>query len=129
LQNRRISNFTGTAFQVARFMTLLAQRRLIGSTDMINVMTATSGGIGSYVREGLRHAQPPRSFSSVHSKVGIGDDDFNHDCAIVRIERGGDPTRTISYVSVALGSARGKARADLRKLAVGFHDCTVARHP
>jgi hypothetical protein len=30
---------------------------------------------------------------------------------------------------VALGEHPGRARADLHKMVVRFHDCVVARHP
>jgi hypothetical protein len=137
LQRRKVTNFGGTAFQVARLMTLLAQGRLVdkdSSREMISIMTGVAG-IGSYIRGGLAGAAPPRAFTSIASKIGCGDEvpppacGFPHDCAIVRIDRGGDPARTIRYVVVALGGRPNIARADLRKLVVRFHDCVVARHP
>jgi len=96
--------------------------------EMVNLMTGVSG-IGSYVRGGLANATPPRVTTSIASKIGYGDDRFSHDCAIVRINRGSDPTRTIRYVVVALGSPPSQARTDLRGMVVRFHDCVVARHP
>ena len=137
LQRRKVTNFAGTAFQVARLMTLLAQGRLVdkdSSREMISIMTGVAG-IGSYIRGGLAGAAPPRAFTSIASKIGCGDElpppacGFTHDCAIVRIDRGGDPGRTIRYVVVALGGRPNVARADLRKLVVRFHDCVIARHP
>jgi hypothetical protein len=131
LQGRATSNFTGTSFQVGRFMTLLAKEELIdaySSTDMISILNGASG-IGSYIKRGLELATPPRSFGVVKSKIGFGDDGFSHDCAIVTVDRGGDPMKKLTYVSVVLGSPPDKGRTDLRKLAVGYHDCIVARHP
>jgi hypothetical protein len=124
LQGRRVSNFTGTAFQVARFMTLLAQGRLVdraSSIDMLRMMTG-----GSYIGEGLSQADPQRDYSSARSKLGAGNDLSYHDCAIIRVDRDADPKKTIRYVSVVLGSLR--TRAHLHKLAIGFHDCIVALH-
>lgn len=131
LQKRSVTNFAGTAMQVARFMTLLAQGNLIDSascSDMISMMTGEDG-IGSYIKVGLQSATPPRAVSSVASKIGYGDDRFSHDCGIVRVERGGDPAKMIRYISVVLGSPPEKGRADLSKLVVGYHDCIVSRHP
>lgn len=124
LQRRPVSNFTGTAFQVARFMTLLAQGRLVdpaSSTAMITILTGANG-IGSFIQEGLAGATPP--VSSIKSKIGFGNDRFSHDCAIVQP----DPARTIRYVVVALGGHPNR-RADLHKMVVRFHDCVLARHP
>ena len=125
LQGRPASNFTGTAFQVARLMTLLAQGRLIdpaSSTAMITILTGANG-IGSYIKGGLPVALRP--VSSIKSKIGFGNDSFSHDCAIVHP----DPARTIRYVVVALGGHPNRAKADLRKMVVRFHGCVVARHP
>jgi hypothetical protein len=69
------------------------------------------------------------AFSAITSKIGFGDDRFSHDCAIVRVDRVGDPAKTLRYVTVTLGSHPVKARSNLGKLAVGFHDCVTARHP
>lgn len=137
LQRRKVTNFGGTAFQVARLLTLLAQERLVdkeSSREMLSIMTGVAG-IGSYVRGALAGAAPPRPFSAIASKIGCGDEvrppgcGFTHDCAIVRVDRGGDPARTIRYVVVALGGHPNQARADLRKMVLRFHDCVVARHP
>jgi hypothetical protein len=127
LQGRRLTNFAGTAFEVARLMMFIAR-----SPEMVSLMTGAQG-IGSYVRGALAGATPPRPFSGIASKIGCGDErspcGFSHDCAIVRINRGADPARTIRYVVVALGSDPDKARADLRNMVVRFHDCVIARHP
>jgi Beta-lactamase enzyme family len=137
LQRRKVTNFAGTAFQVARLLTLLAQGRLVdkdSSRDMISIMTGVAG-IGSYIRGGLVNATPPRAFSAIASKIGCGDEvpppacGFTHDCAIVRLDRGADPATAIRYVVVALGGHPNQAKADLRKMAVRFHDCVAARHP
>lgn len=131
LQKRPVTNFAGTAMQVARFMTLLAQGNLVNAascSDMISMMTGEDG-IGSYIKGGLQSATPPRDVSSVASKIGYGNDRVSHDCGIVRVERGGDPAKMIRYISVVLGSPPEKNRADLDKLVVGYHDCIVSRHP
>ena len=129
LQARRVTNFGGNALQVARMMMFIAR-----SPEMISLMTGVDG-IGSYIREGLAGASPARAFTAIASKIGCGDEvpapacGFSHDCAIVRIDRGGDPAKTIRYMVVALGEPPGRARADLHKMVVRFHDCVVARHP
>ena len=137
LQRRNVTNFAGTAFQVARLLTLLAQGRLVdkdSSTAMLRLMTGVAG-IGSYIRGGLAGAVPPRAFTAIASKIGCGDEvpppacGFTHDCAIVRVDRGADPARTMHYVVVALGGHPNQAKADLRTMVVRLHDCVVARHP
>ena len=137
LQGREVTNFAGTAFQVARLLTLLAQGRLVdkdSSAAMLGLMTGVAG-IGSYIRGALAGAAPPRTFTAIASKIGCGDEvpppacGFSHDCAIVRVNRGADPARAIHYVVVALGSQPDQSRADLRTMVVRFHDCVVARHP
>jgi hypothetical protein len=123
-QGRRVSNFTGTACQVARFMTLLAQGRLVdraSSADMLRMMTG-----GSYIGEALWQAKPRRDYSWTRAKLGLGNDLSYHDCAIIRVDRDADPKKVVRYVSVVLGSLR--TRAHLHKLAVGFHDCIVGLH-
>jgi hypothetical protein len=129
LQRRKVTNFAGNAFQVARLMTFIARR-----PEMISLMTGAAG-IGSYIRNGLVGATPPRAFTAIASKIGCGDEvpppacGFSHDCAIVRIDRAGGSARTMRYVVVALGGHPNQARADLHKMVVRFHDCVVARHP
>ena len=131
LQKRTVTNFAGTAFQVARMLTLLAQGRLVNRdscTEMLGIMTGVAG-IGSYIRGGLTGAVPPRAFTTIASKIGCGDEvpppacGFTHDCAIVRVNA------TTRYVVVALGGHPTQGKADLRKMAVAFHDCVVGRHP
>jgi hypothetical protein len=137
LQRRKVTNFGGTAFQVGRLLTLLGQGRLVdrdSSTAMLGLMTGNRG-IGSYILGGLAGASPPRAVSVIASKIGCGDEvpppacGFTHDAAVVRVDRGADPARTIRYVAVALGGNPDSGRADLRKMAVRFHDCVIVRHP
>jgi hypothetical protein len=125
LQNRTKSNMMGTALQVVRFMTALAQGKLTdatSSTNMISIATGASG-IGSYVQGALASASPRRSFSSVVSKIGYGDDSFSHDCAIVTAS-----TPAIRYSVAILGSPPSKGRSDFDQLEVAFHDYIVSRH-
>jgi hypothetical protein len=130
-QNRSKSNFTGTAFQVARFLTLLTQGKLVDSPSSVDMMSIMNGvnGIGSYIAAALRSAAPPRAFTSLASKIGFGNDSFSHDCGIVTVDRSGGPSRRIRYISVILGSPPAKSRSDLSKLQIGYNDCIVARHP
>jgi hypothetical protein len=137
LQQRKVTNFAGTSFQVARLLTLLAQGRLVdpdSSTAMLELMTGDRG-IGSFILRGLTGATPPRAVSAIASKIGCGDEvpppacGFTHDAAIVRVDRGADPARSIRYVAVALGGNPARGRTDLRRMAVSFHDCVTARHP
>ena len=67
--------------------------------------------------------------SALASKIGYGNDRFSHDCAIVRVDRGRDPARSVRYVAVVLGSPPGRGRVDLRQLVAAYHDCMVGRHP
>jgi hypothetical protein len=131
-QNRTKSNITGTALQLARFMTLLAQGKLVDSAsslEMIQIMTHPIGGARSFVEDALNGATPPRPSTSIASKIGIGDDSFNHDCAIVSFDGGADPSKAIQYVAVILGSPPANNLSDLRKLAVEYYDSIVAQHP
>jgi hypothetical protein len=126
LPGHPVSNFTGTALQVVRFLGLMAQGKLVdpdSSREMIDLL-----GI-PFLHKTLTDATPsPRPFTSALGKVGIGTwDGRYHDSAIVRIERGGDPARRIRYALAVLGSPNGTAR--LRKLELAYHDCVVARHP
>ncbi len=119
-----VSNFTGTALQVVRFLGLMAQGKLVDSKssgEMIELLGSP------FLWDTLRKATPRRPFTSVDGKVGIGTWDRRyHDGAIVRVERGGDPARTISYVLAVLGSPNDTTA--LRKLELAYHDCVVARH-
>ena len=61
LQGRRVTNFGGTALQVARLLTLLAQGKLVdapSSAEMVGLMTGARG-IGSYIGWGLAGRRPP----------------------------------------------------------------------
>jgi hypothetical protein len=120
-----VSNFAGTAWQVVRFLGLMAQGKLVDSESsrkMIELLGTP------FLRRTLETATPPRSFTSVKGKVGIGTwDSRYHDGAIVRVERGGVPARTISYVLAVLGSPNDTTA--LRKLELAYHDCVVVRHP
>lgn len=123
LQGRSKSNMVGTALQVTRFITALAQGKLVDSTSSTNIINIATGadGIGSYIQGALARASPARTFNSVVSKIGFGDDSFSHDSVIVS-------TTKVGYAEAILGS-RPKKRAGLRQLAVAYHDCIVARHP
>jgi hypothetical protein len=125
LPGHAVSNFTGAAQQLVRFLGLMAQGKLVdraSSAKMIELLGTP------FLKKTLEDATPPRSFASVNGKVGIGAWDTRfHDGAIVRIERG--PARTpIKYALVALGSPRNGLSA-LRKLELAYHDCVVKRHP
>jgi hypothetical protein len=130
-QGRTKSNITGTAQQVARFMTALAQGKLVDQascTEMIGMMTEAVA-FHSYIQQAFEGATPQRPFTSVKSKIGFGDDKFSSDCAIVQVDRGADPARTLRFVEVILGSPPSKMRAGLSQLAVAYYDCVAARHP
>jgi monoamine oxidase len=124
LPGHAVSNFTGTALQVVRFLGLMAQGKLVdkdSSGKMIELLGRP------FLWDTL--ATPHRPFTSVDGKVGIGTwDSRYHDGAIVKVERGGDPARTISYVLAVLGSPKTNDISALRKLELAYHDCVVARH-
>lgn len=125
-QRRTRSNATATAAQVARFMTLLAQDRLIdaaASDEMRRLLEITPGGIGSYAKTALHRVG--RSATRIFSKVGLGDDAFSHDCAIVERTVAGSDLR---YVAVVLGSAPARKRQDLRDLFVLLDEAIVQRN-
>jgi V8-like Glu-specific endopeptidase len=125
-QGRRRSNVTATAAQVARFMTLLAQGKLVdaaASSEMRALLDKTHGGIVSYARSAL-HAVGRRS-TAFASKIGYGDDRFSHDCALIERSVGG---KTLRYVAVGLGSAPSRQRADLRDLFVLLDETIVQRN-
>ena len=125
-----VSNFTGTALQVVRFLGLMAQGKLVNSTPPLTGATSAEMmdllGVPWLKKTLENHA---RQFTSANGKVGIGTWDARfHDGAIVRIERDGDPTRTISYALAVLGSPEQGLEA-LRLFELAYHDCVVARHP
>jgi V8-like Glu-specific endopeptidase len=123
LQGRTKSNFTGTAFQVARLMMFIAR-----SSEMVKLMTGVHG-IGSYVKSALPVG--PHDVLNVASKIGCGDErpgcGFSHDCAIVRYEQD-NSLKKMRYVAVALGSHPDRNRTDLRKMVTSFHACIAARN-
>ena len=83
-QRRRRSNITATAAQIARFMTLLAQDKLVDATagqEMRALIDVTAGGIGSYAKAALDAVG--RDSTAFAAKIGYGDDSFSHDCAII----------------------------------------------
>jgi hypothetical protein len=125
-QGRRRSNITATAAQVARFMTLLAQDKLVDATashEMRALMNITPGGIGSYAKFGLDAVG--RGSTAFAAKIGFGDDRFSHDCAIIERTVAGKDLR---YVAVGLGSAPNRKRKDLRDLFVLLDETIVTRN-
>jgi hypothetical protein len=122
-----VSNFAGTAWQVVRFLGLMAQGKLVDSESsgkMIELLGTP------FLKRTLDMAIPPRSFTSVQGKVGIGEwDSRYHDGAIVKVKRDSDPARTIRYVLAVLGSPKANNISAFRKLELAYHDCVVVRHP
>jgi hypothetical protein len=107
-QRRRQSNITATAAQVARFMTLLAQDKLVAATashEMRVLMKADAGGLGSDAKDALRRVG--RTPSSVIAKFGLGDDRFRHECAIIERAVAG---KNLRYVAVGLGCSPKRSR-------------------
>jgi hypothetical protein len=109
-------------------MALLATDRLIvddamASQEMRDLMTGADA-IGSYVRSALH--DDGRASDLVVSKIGFGDDQRSHDCAIVeRTLPSGKPVR---YVVVGLGSTAG-SRTDLDALFVQLDELIASRYP
>jgi len=138
VQGRTKSNFTGTAFQVARLLTLMAQGKLVDATasnDMINTMSqgildSSTGkkGTNNFIADALAAASPARPVSQINGKIGLGDDSFAHDCGIIRLDRGSDPSRTMRFVEVILGAAPTNG-AGFDQLTVSYYDCITALHP
>lgn len=127
LQNRGASNMTGTASQVARFMALLAQGKLIdknSSDEMINMMNQGQGS-NIFIKVALETYDSP--FSSIVSKIGIGNDSTYHDCGIVTVKRDNDPAKTVRYVSVVLGGLEKQGHNYLY-LAYFFNHCILSSH-
>ena len=125
-QRRRLSNITATAAQVARFMTLLAQDKLVNATaslEMRALMNIKAGGIGSYAHFALNAVG--RASTRFAAKIGFGDDGFSHDCAIIERTVAGKHLR---YVAVGLGSAPKRKRTDLRDLFVLLDEAIVKRN-
>ena len=130
-QGRRRSNITATAAQTARFMTLLAQGKLVDATasrEMRTLMQSAiacaphaSCGIGSYVKDALAG----RSLTTLAAKKGYGDECFSHECAIVERTVG---HKDLRYVVVGLGSDPSQSRRDLSELFVSLDDVIVNRN-
>jgi hypothetical protein len=77
-------------------------RRLLSGADLNHEPGGSS--LGSFTENALTQAHRP--FSAVRSKIGIGDDGFRHDCAIV--ERDALGTSKPRYVIVVLGWPKSK---------------------
>ena len=125
-QRRRRSNITATAAQVARFMTLLAQGKLVDPTAsraMCALMKADAGGLGSDANDALRRAG--RVPSSVFAKFGRGDDSFRHECAIIKRTVAGKDLR---YVAVGLGHSPIRSRQNWFDLFVMLDEAIVTRN-
>jgi hypothetical protein len=125
-QGRKLSNITGTALQIARFLSRLADDKLVADAasnqEMRGLMTGASG-IGSYVRSAL--VADHRAIASIASKIGYGDDARSHDCAIVERTVA---SKNLRYIVVGLGSAP-RNRANLKKLFVRLDQIIVSLHP
>ena len=126
LPGHAVSNFAGTAWQVVRFLGLMAQGKLVNSESSRQMIELLGE---PFLKSTLERATPPGSFLSVKGKKGIGTWDARyHDSAIVRIERG--PTRTpIKFALAVLGFPRNNDFSALWQLERAYHDCVVARHP
>ena len=103
-QDRRVTNFAGTARQVACLMMLLAQDKLVTdpsnpdvNKEIRDVLSGTHG-IGSYLASALRSGGRP--FDEVFSKIGWGNDTRRHDCGIVERTVAGTKVR---YAVAGLG--------------------------
>jgi hypothetical protein len=138
-QGRTKSNFTGTAFQVARLLTLMARGELGKSLDptlsdqMIATMTqgitdptTHKSGTVSFIGDALRTAS--RTVSEIRGKIGFGNDSFAHDCGIIRVDRGADPAKALRFIEVILGDPPTNS-AGFDQLAVAYYDCVTAQHP
>lgn len=125
-QRRRRSNITATAAQVARFMTLLAQDKLVDATashEMRALMKADAGGLGSDANDALRGVG--RAPSLVIAKFGLGDDGFRHECAIIERAVAGKDLR---YVAVGLGYSPKRRPRNWFDLFVLLDDVIVTRN-
>lgn len=126
LQHRKLSNITATAFQLARFMTLLAQDKLLsepGANQEFRDPMTRPGGLVSFIADALAHDGRP--VASLVAKIGVGDDNSGHDCGIVERVVGGKPLR---YVVVGLGDL-DPANAGLQRLFPRLDDIIIALHP
>lgn len=119
---------SATPGSLAAFMTLLAQKRLVGSQasgDMHRVMmkrpTFTFPGTGSWFLEGLGHL----SLTTALAKVGLagGADDLAY---IEReVEVSGGSKTTLRYVTVGL---RARSGDELRELIRELDKCVLANN-
>jgi hypothetical protein len=81
------------------------------------------GGAVSFIADALQH--DGRAVTSIFSKIGIGDDNSGHDCAIVERVVGG---KTLCYVVVGLGDL-DPSNAGLERLFPKLDDIILALHP
>jgi hypothetical protein len=128
-RQRDRGNFTATAFETARFMTLLALDKLVdpdSSKTMRGLLSNSLDGIGSYIHDAFAGAGIDTSVISMSPKKGYGNDSFSHECGIVERTVG---TKTVKYVLVGLGSAKAQGRADLSALFLRLDGAIVARNP
>jgi len=126
VQRRRRSNITATSAQVARFMTLLAQDKLVdasASHEMRALMKADAGGLGSDANDALRRVG--RTPSLIIAKFGLGDDGFRHECAIIERAVAGKDLR---YVAVGLGHSPKRRRRNWFDLFVLLDEVIVTRN-
>jgi len=120
-------NIVATAFETARFMTLMAQDKLVDldASKAMRVLLANSlDGIGSYIKDAFDGAGI--IVASMSPKKGFGNDKFSHECAIVERTIG---AKHLRYVLVGLGSAKNQGRADLSALFVQLDAAIVASNP
>ena len=130
-------NITATAFQTAKFMTLMATDKLVdGDVDSNQKMrgllasaiehsaVSKQDGIGSYFKDAFD--TDGRTFDVLQAKKGYGNDRFSHECGIIQRTTGGT---TRKYVAVVLGSAPAQYRADLNAMLLGLDDAIIARNP
>ncbi|HUC09277.1 MAG TPA: trypsin-like peptidase domain-containing protein [Stellaceae bacterium] len=127
-QGRKLSNVTATAFQVARLLTLLATDKLLSdptaNQEMRRPMTRPPlGGTVSFIADALQ--RDGRSLTSIVSKIGIGDDNSGHDCAIVDRTVSG---KALRYAVVGLGDMT-PTNAGLNRLFPLLDDIILALHP
>ena len=98
-QGRTKSNFTGTVFQLCRLFSALAQGALVDSGSSAEMIDDIMGV--PFMRKALADAHPKRSVTTIHGKVGIGDEKPHHslhDGAIVTLDRPGKST--LQFVTV-----------------------------
>jgi hypothetical protein len=129
-------NIVATAFEAARFMTLMAQNKLVTvpgaaasvdadtNKEMRDLLANSIDGIGSYVKDAFVGAGV--AFDAMSPKKGFGNDKFSHECAIVERTVG---VKHLRYVLVGLGSAGDQGRVDLSALFVQLDAAIVASNP